>query len=120
MLTPTNPTFIEVIQKLIILDLNQNFYHIEEFYDKESNSIIEPFVSVTRVKMAQSQPDSNGYSVPNDEGRFGYFNYDSSETKFENRNLNQQRLNEAINRNLNLHPLRTGNKDRYNIMTDQK
>ena len=70
--------------------------------------------------MAQSQPDSNGYSVPNAEGRFGCFNYDSSEAKFENSKSNQQRLNEAINRNLNLHPLRTGNKDRYNIIIDQK
>ena len=98
----------------------QLIYSIFLFQYKESNSIIEPFVSVTRVKIAQSQPDSNGYSVPNAEGRFGYFDYDSSETKFENSKSNQQRLNEAINRNLNLHLLRTKNKDRYKIMTDQK
>ena len=105
---------IDTNESNVYRNLNQNYYHIEEFYDREPGSIIEPFISVTRVKMAHDQHDINENSSNSIEGRLGYLNFENQDLNGEGIKSNQQRLNEAINRNLNLQPLRSS-RGWYNI-----
>ena len=88
-------------------------------YHQDSNSFIDPFISVSKLNQLHGQAYDNSnekYKLRTNE--FDTFNAKSSKNNPE-KSKKKKKLNEVINQNLNLNSFRSMSKDRYGNMMSQ-